>query len=293
VKYGGLKFLEAAHVKDVLSLLRFGTNPSSRLAGYRALRLMPGIGPATASRLLDAMVATSSPWEAMSAFRMPAAAREAAASLGTLLAALDRGSGPWPAELDPVIAWYLPQLHRLYDDPAPREADLVQLVRIASTYASRERFVTELTLDPPAAVSDEAGAPLLDDDHLVLSTIHSAKGQEWKAVHVLSAVDGCIPSDMAAGTSAELEEERRLLYVAMTRARDHLALVVPQRFHVRQPSGSADRHVHASRTRFIPASIAALFDGVAWPAPQPEPPSPSCADLPRVDLLAQVRQAWK
>src|SRR5204863_202936 len=126
-----------------------------------------------------------------------------------------------------------------------------QLRRIAATYPSRERFLTELTLDPPSATSGRADDPLLDDDYLILSTIHSAKGQEWKVVQLLNGIDGCIPSDMASGSEDEIEEERRLLYVAMTRARDHLAIVLPQRFYVHQQSGLGDRHVYASRSRFL------------------------------------------
>src|SRR5271166_5714023 len=87
-----------------------------------------------------------------------------------------------------------------------------------------------LTLDSPEATSDQAGVPVLDEDYLILSTIHSAKGQEWTSVFVLNVVDGCIPSDLGTGTTAEIEEERRLLYVAMTRAKDSLHLIVPQRF---------------------------------------------------------------
>ncbi len=161
--------------------------------------------------------------------------------------------------------WYEPHLERMHEDAVVRQADLVQLAQIAAGYPSRERFLTELTLDPPGATSDEAGVPLLDEDYLVLSTIHSAKGQEWKSVFVLNAVDGCIPSDLGVGTTAEIEEERRLLYVAMTRARDHLHLIVPQRFFVHQQSSHGDRHVYAARTRFIPAAILNLFNACAWP----------------------------
>jgi DNA helicase-2/ATP-dependent DNA helicase PcrA len=93
-------------------------------------------------------------------------------------------------------------------------------------------FLTDLTLDPPSATSDEAGVPLLDEDYLILSTIHSAKGQEWKCVFVLNVVDGCIPSDMSTGNAEDIEEERRLLYVAMTRAKDQLTLILPHRFYV-------------------------------------------------------------
>ena len=217
-------------------MLRWAENARSRLAGYRAARLVPGVGPATATRLLDAMGDAADPWAAMQDHRMPAASASDWTTLLDVFRTLRDGTAGWPAEIDVLLGWYEPQMARLYDDAAPRDADLAQLRRIAATYASRERFLTDLTLDPPGATSDESGPPLLDEDYLILSTIHSAKGQEWKAVQVLNVVDGCIPSDMATGSTAEIEEERRLLYVAMTRAKDHLALLVPQRFYVRQQS---------------------------------------------------------
>jgi DNA helicase II / ATP-dependent DNA helicase PcrA len=138
----------------------------------------------------------------------------------------------WPADLELARLWYEPHLERIHEDAEIRQADLVQLEQIASGYPSRERFLTELTLDPPDATSDQAGVPVLDEDYLILSTIHSAKGQEWKSVFALNVVDGCIPSDLGTGTTEELEEERRLLYVAMTRAKDNLHLIIPQRFFV-------------------------------------------------------------
>jgi superfamily I DNA/RNA helicase len=137
------------------------------------------------------------------------------------------------AELERARLWYEPHLERIHEDAVTRRADLIQLEQIAGGYPSRERFLTELTLDPPDATSDLAGVQLLDEDYLILSTIHSAKGREWKSVFVLNVVDGCIPSDLGTGTSAEIEEERRLLYVAMTRAKDDLHLIVPQRFFMR------------------------------------------------------------
>lgn len=146
-----------------------------------------------------------------------------------------------------------------------RQADLVQLAQIASGYPSREQFLTELTLDPPDATSGKAGVPLRDDDYLILSTIHSAKSQEWKSVFVLNCVDGCIPSDLATGSTEEIEEERRLLYVAMTRAKDHLRLVVPQRFYSHQQRSGGDHHMYAARSRFIEASMLKHFEGVTWP----------------------------
>ena len=135
---------------------------------------------------------------------------------------------PWPADLGQAIAWQRPHVERRYDDAGMRLADLQALERIGATFGSRDRFLAELTLDPPDASSDESGPPHRDEDYLILSTIHSAKGQEWRSVFVLNVVDGCIPSDIATGSSDEIEEERRLLYVAMTRARDELALIAPQ-----------------------------------------------------------------
>src|SRR5207302_10166939 len=155
----------------------------------------------------------------------------------------------WPGDIERARLWYDPHLERIHEDAEMRRADLIQLEQIASGYPSRERFLTELTLDPPDAVSDQAGVPLLDEDYLILSTIHSAKGQEWRSVFVLNAVDGCIPSDLGVGTSAEIEEERRLLYVAMTRAQDSLHLVVPHRFFTHGQNMSRVRHDNAEICR--------------------------------------------
>jgi DNA helicase-2/ATP-dependent DNA helicase PcrA len=198
----------------------------------------------------------------------------------------------WPAELDIICRWYAPHLERIHDDAAVRQADLVQLAQIASTYTSRERFLTELTLDPPDVTSAEAGAPLLDEDYLILSTIHSAKGQEWKAVFILNVVDGCIPSDLGTGSTAEIEEERRLLYVAMTRARDHLHLVVPQRFFAHQQRSNGDRHMYAARTRFIPATILDRFTSCAWPIAADATPAGASAKREPVDIGARLRRMW-
>ena len=154
---------------------------------------------------------------------------------------------------------------RIHEDGPSRALDLSALSRIAATYPSRERFLTEITLDPPSAASAMADTPRIDDDYLILSTIHSAKGQEWRSVNILNGVDGCIPSDMATGRAEDIEEERRLLYVAMTRARDRLAIVVPQRFYVSQQSRGGDRHVYASRSRFLTAAVCDTLEHVTWP----------------------------
>ena len=291
VKFGGLKFLEAAHIKDVLAIMRWAENPRDRVSGFRVAQLMPGIGPAVAGRLLDRIAESSDASEAVEGFNPPAAAAECWPKFVSTFGNLRRRAVGWPAELDLACRWYAPHLESRYEDAPVRQADLAQLAEIASGYPSRERFLTELTLDPPGATSDEAGTPLLDEDYLILSTIHSAKGQEWKSVFVLNTVDGCIPSDLGVGTSEEIEEERRLLYVAMTRAKDQLHLVVPQRFYVHGQRRNGDRHVYAQRTRFIPASITRHFESCTWPIAPPETRS-SVAGRAKTDVGAKLRRMW-
>ena len=292
VKYGGLKFLEASHVKDLLAVLRFAQNPRGRMAGFRVTQLIPGIGPATGTRLLDAMDTAADPAAVVRDFVPPGAAREQWAGFAQAYTALRAPGLAWPADVDVAMRWYAPHLERLYDDTSgTRRADVEQLARLAAGYGSRERFLTELTLDPPDATSDRPGPPLLDEDYLILSTIHSAKGQEWKSVHVLNVVDGCMPADVAQGAQ-ELEEERRLLYVAMTRARDHLHLLQPQRFYVTQQAVRGDRHLYANRTRFIADADMDCFEQQTWPPPPeraPAVPPPSAV----IDLRNRMRAAWR
>jgi DNA helicase II / ATP-dependent DNA helicase PcrA len=293
VKFGGLRFLEAAHVKDVLSVLRFAQNPRGRMAGLRATQLIPGIGQATAARVLDAMGEAADPKAALLRFEPPAPAAVEWSKFVTVYTQLREPGVTWPADLEIARDWYLPQLERIHDDAHLRKLDLEQLVRLAAGYPNRERFLAELTLDPPQATSDMSDAPHLDEDYLILSTIHSAKGQEWKAVHVLNVVDGCIPSDMATGSEEELEEERRLLYVAMTRAREHLHLIVPHRFYVTQQAGGGDRHVYAGRTRFISEAMAEKFDRITWPAAATGAFQGTAPDTPVLQLRDRARATWR
>ncbi|MBV9519970.1 MAG: ATP-dependent helicase, partial [Hyphomicrobiales bacterium] len=248
VKFGGLKFLEAAHVKDLLALLRFVENPRDRVTGFRILLLLPGVGPKAAQTVMDRLSESDAAFDALADVEPPPRAKGHWHDLLDVVHSLDTQEDTWPAEIARARAWYEPLLERRYDDAEIRKEDLLQLEEIAAGYASRERFLTELTLDPPEATSDQAGSPLLDEDYLILSTIHSAKGMEWKSVYVLNSVDGCIPSDLSTRSSAELEEERRLLYVAMTRAKDDLQVILPQRFYTHGQSSQGDRHVYAQRT---------------------------------------------
>lgn len=295
VKFGGLKFLEARHVKDVLAILRWAQNPLDRVSGFRAIQLLPGIGPKTASRILENLQAAPPGCALLAEQPVPENAQPAWLEFVSLIDKLDVTS-IWQTSMEKVAQWYESQMERLFDDHEVRLADIQQLTRIAATYPTQERFLTELTLDPPEATSDEAGVPLLDEDYLILSTIHSAKGREWSSVSILNVVDGCIPSDLATGSEEEIEEERRLLYVAMTRAKDHLELMVPQRFYTSGQSGTGDRHVYANRTRFIPNRLVAHFEWRSWPPitlPGHSPSSEQNAGQPRIDLAAKMRGMWK
>ena len=291
VKFGGLKFLDAAHVKDVVSILRWAENPKDRVAGFRVAQLLPGVGPARAGMIVDA--AGASGFGALGGLLDKAKDPDGFARFANLMTRLNAGALGWPAELGEAAAWRRESLEQIYDDHAARGADLEALDRLGGNFASRERFLSEITLDPPGATSDEAGPPHRDEDYLTLSTVHSAKGLEWRSVFVLNCVDGCIPSDLATGTGEEIEEERRLLYVAMTRAKDDLTLIVPQRFHVRGQPKRGDRHVFAQRSRFLAREVLPHFEQVTWPPPRALDALAKAPSAPAVDLAGRMRGMWK
>ncbi|MBI4613581.1 MAG: ATP-dependent helicase, partial [Planctomycetes bacterium] len=293
VKFGGLRFLEAAHVKDFLAVLRWAENPRDALAAFRVLQILPGFGPANARRALAHLDEAGHDLAALGTFRPPKAAGADWPAFRDLMTGLRDVSAGWHDQPARVRRWYRPHLERIHESPEVRAADLEHLEILAARYATRERFLTELILDPPGATGDEAGVPLRDEDYLILSTIHSAKGQEWDVVFVLSVVDGAIPSDMATGSAEEIEEERRLLYVAMTRARDALHLVQPLRYYVRQQHRHGPRHVYAPRSRFLPDSILDRFERVSWGPPRPAEGAPEDAAGPRIDIGARLRRMWE
>jgi DNA helicase-2/ATP-dependent DNA helicase PcrA len=231
VKYGGLKFLEAAHVKDVLAFLRILENPRDEVSWYRLLLLLPGIGDATARAAIDAMA--SAAWEstAFGRYSPPPRARAAHAALVGLLEGLRAGpildEAQVAADISRVRLLYDNILRERYDKVEPRLADLDQLQIIAAGYPDRATFLSALALEPPQATQDLATGTREDDDCLILSTAHSAKGKEWDAVFVIWAVDGWFPSARCLNDDEETEEERRLMYVALTRARNHLSVSYP------------------------------------------------------------------
>jgi ATP-dependent DNA helicase UvrD/PcrA len=290
VKYGGLKMLEAAHIKDLLSFLRVLENPSDELAWHRVLGLARGIGPAVA-RTVMSHLALPNP----AALRqlvdgpppVPGNARADLVRLQEAFSACMTGADPPhpPAvEIDVLRTRLQPLFEHRYRDAAVRLNDFDQLAALAASCPTRAQFLADLTLDPPTVTSDLARPPLLDDDYLILSTIHSAKGGEWDVVFVIRASDGNIPSDMALGDPDGLEEERRLFYVALTRARDHLYVSYPLRYH-RYRHGLGDEHAYGQPSRFlIPARE--LFDErpveadlVARSGGTPDGPDPVGAQL--------------
>jgi DNA helicase-2/ATP-dependent DNA helicase PcrA len=300
VKYGGLRFLEAAHVKDLLAMLRILDNPKDKLAWDRVLQMVPGIGPVTAAKMTaylddEAARANSDRLDMFIDEDYPVVA-EASAPMRELREALtdcrgSAGAEPNPStQIERLMGFCALVFDRAYDDAAVRLGDLDQLAGLAAEYGTRSRFLTEITLDPPASTSDLAGPPHLDDDYLILSTIHSAKGGEWDAVFVIHAADGNIPSDMAISEPGGLEEERRLLYVALTRARNHLHVTVPQRFYHKRFSGSPE-HSYALPSRFLDPAMQ-HFDHVTAAPPHHDDviDRPIGAADPVADVLEDL---WK
>jgi DNA helicase II / ATP-dependent DNA helicase PcrA len=284
VKYGGLRFTEAAHVKDFLAAARIVANPADDLAWFRVLRLHEGIGPVLARRVIDLLhIAGPQPFG-----RWPAAEQELprrlAAAVGATVGQLAIAAElPSTAERAAAILAALQEpLRARYADAAARRADLERLADAAAGSPSLHDALVQLALDPPVSASDLAGRPRLDDDYLVISTMHSAKGLEWPVVHLPQLVDGAVPSDMALTTPAGLEEEQRLFYVAVTRARDRLYLYAPLRMHHHR-RGSDDRHSYAQLTRFLDTAALAHCELTEASPPRPVlvPAAPLAASVDR------------
>jgi len=294
-KYGGLRFLEAAHVKDLVAFLRLLENPRDELAWFRVLQLMDGIGPTTASRVIDHVAEHRNDPRSIVSFAVPPAAREAFSSLSELLEQLvPMGTGAPAAQIERVRSFYDPFLPKIYDNPYVRARDLISLEQIASGYESRRQFLVDLQLDPPTSTADLAGAPSKDEDWLVLSTIHSAKGCEWDVVYLIHAADGFLPSDLSTGSEEEIEEERRLAYVALTRAKRFLYVTWPLRYYHKWYALS-DKHTYAQLCRFFTPDVVRTLEQVDIAGTRPaggrsgaEPPF----DV-ELDVAERVRRMWE
>jgi DNA helicase-2/ATP-dependent DNA helicase PcrA len=282
VKYGGLKFLEAAHVKDLLAVLRWADNPKNRVSAFRALQLQPGVGPATAARFFTRFEAGAFSWNEL---------KTGDRNFDLLMASLAAPESPWAGQVGRAREWFEPLLEQKYDSAQARAGDLWQLERVAQQFASRERFLTELALDPPQASGDLAGAPHRDEDYLVLSTVHSAKGQEWDAVHVLNVADGNFPSEYATGRAELIEEERRLLYVAMTRAKTELHLIAPLRYYVTGQARRGDAHVYGATSRFLTRAVMQRLQPLTWPEADAAEAAPA-REAPPIDVASALRGLW-
>jgi DNA helicase-2/ATP-dependent DNA helicase PcrA len=291
VKYGGLKFLEAAHVKDMLSILRWIDNPKNTVAGFRVLKLIPGFGPAHAKKAVDYFEAQGLSFKSLAAFDAPQPNKMDWKRFCTLVEKLADPATPWAGQTGLVREWYKPQMERLYEAAFSRAGDIEQLEKLSSQYPTRERFLTELTLDPPAVTGDQSGMATKDEEYVVLSTIHSAKGQEWDYVYVLNVADGNFPSEFAAGKPELLEEERRLLYVAMTRARNELHLCAPLKYQVTQQAKDGDRHVYGAKSRFMTDKVLETFDKTTYRSLSGAA-SLRAGDAATVDVVAELKEMW-
>jgi DNA helicase II / ATP-dependent DNA helicase PcrA len=291
VKYGGLRFVEMAHVKDLVAFLRLAENPRDTMACLRVLGLVPGVGPKTSARLLEALGQGGGDFAAWAAASVPEPAKAVWPGLVAMLTSLSAAEPEGvPAQVHAVRVVYGPLLELRYDNPAPRLRDLEQLEALASRASDRSQFLADLALDPPAYTQDWAGPPLLDEDYLILSTMHSAKGLEFDCVYVIHAADGNIPSDMATGSAEEIEEERRLFYVACTRARTHLYVTHPLRYYT-QPWNKADTHGLAQRTRFVSPAVLAHFVPVQAGPDEPAGEAPRARST-SASIRAGVRKLW-
>ncbi|HEY2145373.1 MAG TPA: ATP-dependent helicase [Steroidobacteraceae bacterium] len=291
VKYGGLKFLEAAHVKDMLSVLRWADNPRNSVAGFRVLKLHPSFGPANAKQALDHFEARGFEAKALADFDAPQPVKMDWKRFCALFERLADPATPWAGQVGLVKDWYKPRLESIYESAWTRMGDIEQLEQLAVQHATRERFLTELTLDPPLATGDQSAGASKDEDYVILSTIHSSKGQEWDIVYVLNVSDGNFPSEFATGKPEMVEEERRLLYVAMTRARNELHLCAPLKYQVTQQAKNGDAHVYGAKSRFMSDKVMETLEKVSVRSTVGVD-NLKAGDMTTVDVVAQLKEMW-
>jgi DNA helicase-2/ATP-dependent DNA helicase PcrA len=290
-KYGGLRFLEAAHVKDLIALLRIAENPRDEMAWFRILQLFDGIGPSSAASAIRHVAANRDDARSIRTFKAPRAAAAQVKALADLLDDLLATERRPPAsDVERIRRFYDPILKKNYPNAKVRLRDIESLEQIAAGYRSRRSFLTDLQLDPPSSTSDLAGTPTKDEDWLTLSTIHSAKGCEWDVVFLIHAADGCLPSDLATGDADEIEEERRLAYVAMTRPRDFLYVCWPLRYYHKM-RGFTDRHTYAQPSRFLTKAVQKSMEKVTLDQEAAEDAAAGISGSR--DIGARLRARWE
>ena len=256
------------------------------------LQLLNGVGPATAASVFEHVQNAGFNLSAGISFNAPLSARRELAELGALLNVLARMRDDNPSvQIERIHQFYGPILWRNYENPEPRENDIEYLSPLATGYSSRRQFLVDLILDPPTSTGDFAGPPIKDEDWLILSTIRSAKGLEWDAVYLIHATDGCLPSDMSTGSDEEIEEELRLTYVAMTRAKDFLYVLWPQRYYFR-PFGLSDGHNYAQCSRFFTDEVMSTMDEtMVGQTPRHEDASTYISS--KDDVSKSIRYMWE
>ncbi|WP_286265859.1 ATP-dependent helicase [Thalassotalea atypica] len=292
VKHGGLKFLEAAHVKDLLSILRWADNPKHKISAFRLLKLLPSIGPKTAEKIIHHLSIHQYNLRALAQYTVPECAKKHFDNLVNALFSIHDDAVKWSDQVNLVANVYKGLMELNYEDHFVRWGDIEQLIQISQQFPSRERFLTELTLDPPQASGDLAGSPLIDDDFLILSTVHSAKGQEWQNVHILNVADGNFPNEYAVGDKRSIEEERRLLNVAITRAKDELHLLQPMKYWVPEQQNWGDKHVYGGKSRFITDKLANLLTHTYYPKRHHEEKEKATAKTALTDIRKTVLGMW-
>lgn len=234
IKVGGFKFVESAHIKDVLAHLRVISSPRDRISWYRILLLLEKIGPVSAQKIYNAITDEAVGYAGLLTSKAKTVAGAGLKRLKDLFASIDTHSMPLEKIGEAIIEYYLPILKDRYDDHPKRAKDLEQLIAIMERYRNLEQFLTDMTLEPPnTAMGDTFTAETPAEDRLVLSTIHSAKGLEWHTVFIIWTLDGRFPSPHALYKEEDLEEELRLMYVAATRARENLYFTYPNRVYDR------------------------------------------------------------
>jgi DNA helicase-2/ATP-dependent DNA helicase PcrA len=265
VKYGGLRYLEAAHVKDLLAAFRLADNPRDEVAWFRLLQLLPGVGPAKARRIIDTLRDEShvlplhftyvqDSWPDALTLLAPEVRQSASRLIDAMAPRAHEAPVTHAERIRDALA---PFIVASYEDATARLEDLGALVLACGDTTRLSDVAAEHVLEMPASTGDFAGPPLVDEDWLVLSTVHSAKGLEFDTVHIIHAADGNFPADMALGSREGLEEERRLFYVAVTRARRNLSVYVPLRYHHHRVR---DDHSWAQPSRFLSTDVRAAFD---------------------------------